>query len=261
MAATRTWCKAWRTGSVVLLLAGLAACASVPHDGRGGIDAQSLAQAIDLDDVATVEAAVRTGLVSVDRRIPARGYAEGAPLLVLAARAGSLGVVRFLLSAGANANARSPIGETAIMMASYFRVEGEQGSAGSNARHEEVVRLLVAAGAVLENMPGEYTPLAYAAFQGHDRIVRFLLERGARVDGDAHNGVASANTALMMAAMQGHESTLRLLLRAGADPRIRLIGGHTARELAAKNRQRHLAVLLQCAEMLGPRDSYARGCE
>lgn len=261
MAGTRARCNAWRMGFVALVLAGLAACGSVPHDGRGGVDAQSLAQAIELDDVATVEAAVRAGLVSVDRRIPARGYAEGAPLLVLAARAGSLGVVRFLLSAGANVNARSPIGETAIMMASYFRVEGEQGSTGSNARHEEVVRLLVAAGAHLENARGEYTALAYAAYQGHDRIVRFLLERGARVDGDAHNGVSSSNTALMMAAMQGKETTVRLLLRAGADPRIRVTGGHTAREFAAKNRQSHLAALLQCAEMLGPRDSYARGCE
>jgi ankyrin repeat protein len=56
-----------------------------------------------------------------------------------------------------------------------------------------------------------------AAFEGHDEVVRFLLDRGADVN--AHGGLW--NSALEAAAGQGHDSTVRLLLEKGADVNIK----------------------------------------
>jgi ankyrin repeat protein len=131
------------------------------------------------------------------------------------------------------------------MLASFFFDERQRGTARAFERHEQIVRLLVGAGAELENDPGRYTPLAYAAYQGNERVVRFLLDRGANVDSSASNGYAYVNTPLMMAAMQGYENIVRTLLRAGANPDVRVRGGHTAAELAFKYNHTSLARLLQ----------------
>jgi uncharacterized protein len=235
---------------VTLLLAG---CAQMPG---GTSDSERLSNAIAIDDAGFIEDAVRSGRLGVNQRISAPGYLEGAPLILIAAKYGALNTLRFLISAGANVNAQAMTGETALMLASYF-----SGEERSSERHERAVRMLVEAGASLENPPGYYTALAYAAYQGHLRIVRYLIERGARVDADADNGTAYVNTPLMMAAMQGHRDTALWLLRAGANPRIRIHRGHTASELAMKNNHANVLGLLRCAERLAPGESFALRCE
>jgi ankyrin repeat protein len=90
--------------------------------------------------------------------------------------------------------------------------------------------------------------------------VRYLLERGARVDADANEGVIYVNTPLMMAAIQGHFDTAMYLLRAGADARVRVYLGHTARELAAKHNHQNMAATLRCAEALAPGEKFAQRC-
>jgi ankyrin repeat protein len=116
----------------------------------------------------------------------------------------------------------------------------------------------VGAGAELENYPHHYTPLAYAAYQGNERVVRFLVERGARVNADAHNGGTYINTPLMMAAIQGHEPVARFLLQAGADADVRVHGGLTAAELAAKHKHSSLSRVLMCSER---RNAIASGAQ
>jgi hypothetical protein len=241
-------------GGLIVLVA-LAGCAQMPG---GSADTERLRNAISIDDVGYLQEAVRSGKVSANQRIPMPGYQEGAPLITVAARYGSLKALRYLISAGANVNARTPAGETALMLASYFS-EGSRSGDGSGA-HEQVVRTLVEAGANLENEPHHYTPLAYAAYQGHDRIVRYLIERGARVNGDAEDGVVYVNTPLMMAAIQGHADTAMWLLRAGADPRVRIYLGSTAAELAQKNNHRNMLSALRCAESLGPGEAFVQKC-
>ena len=236
--------------SLSLLVAG---CAQMPG---GTSDSSRIYNAIAIDDVAFIQDAVRSGRLGVNQQISAPGYLEGAPLILIAAKYAALNTLRLLISAGANVNAQAPTGETALMLASYFSGEDR-----SNERHERAVRMLVEAGAGLENSPGYYTALAYAAYQGHLRIVRFLLERGARVDADADNGTAYVNTPLMMAAMQGHRDTALWLLRAGANPRTRIHLGHTASELAMKNNHANVLQLLRCAERLAPGESFALRCE
>ena len=53
-----------------------------------------------------------------------------------------------------------------------------------------------------------YTALQEAAENGHIKIVRFLLEKGAAVDAVSHKG----NAALQWAADRGHLDIIQLLL-------------------------------------------------
>jgi ankyrin repeat protein len=195
----------------------------------------------------------------VNGLVPTPAYREGAPLITVAARHGALKITRFLISAGANLNAHTPAGETALMIASYFPSDDERGGAPAE-QYESVVRMLVEAGAQLENLPHHYTPLAYAAYQGRERIVLYLLQRGARVNADVEDSTAYINTPLMMAAIQGHRDTALRLLRAGANARIRVHQGNTAAELAQKNNHFHLVDALKCAESLAPGEKFAQRC-
>jgi ankyrin repeat protein len=242
----------------VLLIALLPACAHL--DGQT-VDAVRLNDAIERDDVGPVRAAIESRALGVNQSIPVPGYQEGTPLLTIAARSASLTVLRYLISAGADVNARTPVNETALMLAAYFFREDRQRNAISRGQHDEAARLLVAAGAEIENDPYHYTPLSYAAYQGHEAAVRFLIERGARVDADAEAGTTYINTPLMMAAIQGHYGTALQLLRAGANAAIRVRGGHTAAEFAEKYRHAALARLLHCAESVAPGEAFQQKCD
>jgi uncharacterized protein len=229
---------------IVFALA-LAGCAGV--GGGGASDAERVVNLITTDNVGAVRGAIESGQLTANERVAVEAYPDGAPIIAIAARAASLDVLRFLISAGADVNARTPIHETPLMLAAYF-YDDTLSAPRAFERHERAVRLLVGAGADLENYPHHYTPLSYAAYQGNERVVRFLVERGARVNADAHNGGTYVNTPLMMAAIQGHEPIARLLLKAGADADVRVHGGHTAAELAAKYKHAFLSRVLLCSQ-------------
>jgi ankyrin repeat protein len=230
-------------GALAIMLSG---CASVGYSPGGARDAERLNSAIETDDVHFIRGAIEAREITPNQRVVTPGYSDGAPLLTIAARAAALEVMRYLILAGADLNARTPPGETPLMLAAFFF--DDSGMGRSTSRHEQAVRLLVAAGADLENLPHHYSALAYAAYQGNERVVRFLLERGAKVDSGAYGGGTYVNTPLMMAAIQGHEAIVKTLLRAGANADIRVYGGHTAAEFAAKYNHSSLAQLLFCAQ-------------
>lgn len=242
----------------VLAAALVSGCATTfdPHS----VDQDRLYSAITVDDVDYVRAAVRSGTVNPNQRISAPGYSAGAPMITLAARAGSVGVLQYLVGAGANLNARSPYDETALMLACFFMSDLE-GQGASYAQHEATARILVEAGASLEAARDGYTPLSYAAYQGRDHTIRFLLARGARVDGYVEDGVTYLPTPLMMATMNGHKEAARLLLNAGANARLRVEAGKTAFELARKYRQTQMFSMLRCAEGLPPGQKFSRWCD
>lgn len=242
-------------GALAALLV-ISGCSGIGGSHRGAVDVDSMLNAIAQDDADYVRSALRSGL-NVNQRIEAPGYSTGAPMIALAARSASIQTLRVLIVAGADVNARTPVNETPLMLAAYFR---EDDSASAD-RHDEAVKVLLDAGANLENDPYNYTPLAYAAFNDRQRAMRYLIERGASIDADAYNRVTYINTPLMMATIQGHREAVRTLLRAGADPLIRVKDGNTAREFAVKYRHSHVEPLLACAEAVPPGRRYSQHCE
>jgi len=222
------------------------------------VDVDRLLNAVALDDATQVRDIVQTAAVGVNAVIPAPGYPDGTPLVTLAARDGAVDVLRYLVASGANINARTPVGETAVMLAAYF--PNEQADRGTLDRHERAVELLVNAGANVENDAYNYTALSYAAYQDRRNIIRYLLKRGARVDGNVHAGVTYVNTPLMMAAIQGHYDVAISLLRAGADARIREYRGRTAAQFAAKYKHERLADVLLCAQGLPRAAKFDASC-
>lgn len=250
---------------VRLLLAGVvvaaAGCAQLsPGTAGATLNRSDVSGAIETDDVATVRSAVEARVISVNDTVPGVGYSE-TPMISVAARHASLNVLRYLIAAKADLNARTPDYDTPLMLAAFFAAEDSGSGAKSFGRHDQAVRLLVEAGADIENYGNAYTPLAYAAYSGRDNAVRYLIEKGARVNADARGRLIAVNTPLMMAVIQGNRDAARNLLRAGADAGVRVEGGMTAAELAKKYNQNHLMQMLRCAESLPPGESFAKRCE
>lgn len=124
----------------------------------------------------------------------------GEPAIVIAARAKSWNAVRALAELrGTELDAATREGVNALMFAA---LHGELA----------VVRDLIGRKAEV-NRRG-WTPLHYAAANGHADVVRLLLEHHAYIDAESPNGT----TPLMMAARQAQSTVVRLLIDEGADP-------------------------------------------
>ena len=218
-----------------------------------------LLQDVELDNATAVRRAIESGEATPNARLAGAGYGEpGIPLIALAARSGSVQVVRLLVSLKADLNATTPVGETAVMLASFVP---DQAGEGVNAKpvHFEVVRTLVDAGASLEN-PGRFTAVSYAAYAGQIEILRFLLDRDASPDGGASGEQHDYPTPLIMAVMQRKKEAARLLLERGANPRIKNPVGADALELAKKMDRPEFVPLLECAMALPAGQSVASAC-
>lgn len=239
---------------VRLLGAALAAALAVPVAHAG------LPQDVELDNAPAVRRAIESGGATADTRLLDAGYGPpGIPLVAHAARAGSLQVVRLLVALKADLNATTPVGETALMLASFVPDPGGDPSLAGKSAHFEIVRTLVDAGASLEN-PGRMTAAAYAAYAGQTEILRYLLDWKASPDGGATGGQSEYPTPLMMAVMQRKKDAARLLLERGADPRIRNPAGADALELARRLDRPELVPMLECATALAPGQSFAAAC-
>ncbi len=120
--------------------------------------------------------------------------------MLRAAAEGNMFKVDELLSAGADVNARTSDGATALMVAVYYG-------------YPQTSRLLMERGAdVNAKTDRGATALHYAAQRGNAVIVRDLLAKGA--DPDPVSG--AGNTPVELARAAGHQDVVEVLQQAGA---------------------------------------------
>ena len=166
------------------------------------------------------------------QRLLARGFdantldSEGAHGLILAIRETSPKAANVLIDASKiNLNTFNALGESPLMLAALK---------GQLALSEKMVKK----GADV-NKPG-WTPLHYAASNGHVEVIKLLLEHHAYIDAESPNG----STPLMMASMYGNAQSVKLLLDEGADPLLKNQLGLTALQFAQRGERPDSAELL-----------------
>ena len=124
------------------------------------------------------------------------GDKDGRTPLMLAAYAGHTAVVKLLFKTGDIAN---------------FRSRGKHGKSlmlAASAGHEDVVKLLQNPANINDQDDDGHTSLSLAAENGHEAVVKLLLENSAKfTDRDELQ-----RTPLSLAAMNGHEAVVMLLL-------------------------------------------------
>ncbi|KAK8923034.1 Ankyrin repeat domain-containing protein 50 [Metarhizium anisopliae] len=110
--------------------------------------------------------------------------------------------------------------------------------------HEAVVKLLIEKGANTETTESYYgqTPLLWAARNGHKAVVKLLIEKGANIETtESYYG----QTPLFWAAGNGHEAVVKLLLENGANIDVRNNRyGQTPLSRASKNGHEAVVKLL-----------------
>lgn len=127
-----------------------------------------------------------------------------------------------------NLNLLNGKGESALMMAALKD-------------QQELAEKLIKKGADV-NKTG-WTPLHYAASNGHLAIISLLLENSAYIDAESPNGT----TPLMMAAMYGTPAAVKLLLQEGADPQLKNQQGLTALQFAQRGNRPDTAEAIAAA--------------
>lgn len=139
----------------------------------------------------------------------------GDTLAHVAARCGHIKILQLLQSYGAKIEAVNKYDYGLLHLA----VKGQ---------HLDMVKYLILTAQMNINALGEFgrTPLHIAAYEGHELMVRFLLEQKARVNVKV-NKEQYEQTPLHMAASRGHVKTVQWLLRFRANPRVVNTHGET----------------------------------
>jgi ankyrin repeat protein len=160
-----------------------------------GARALVVAMLVDSDDAVKVLRSNGAHLEAEDE--------AGRTVLVWASGQKRLGpLVRTAIAAGADLEAASRTGESALMTASRFARVGS-------------VRMLLKAGAPVDARDRDgWTPLMFAVRSQSTKIVDMLLDAGADPEAESTLGW----TPLMLAAREGKARIVNRLLRAGADP-------------------------------------------
>ena len=190
----------------------------------------TLLRAAESGNSAAVQALLHDG-APVDQR----GGSMDETALIVAARHGNLGIVKTLAKAGANIQARTKYGDTALTAATCFchpivseflielgaDVNAKNYSFGSTplmlaAECNDVgtVELLIKKGAKINEInKKEMTALTAAAIKGYSAVVQKLIDAGA----DTEISGTKVGTAMYEAAQQGHDTIVQLLIDKGAD--------------------------------------------
>ena len=246
---TRMQCHTWIAAVV------LAVCAMSVY--AGSTADQEFISALERGDLDAAARLVAWG-VNVDLQ-----RADGKTLLILAAKASDVILVRDLIAAGADVNANTSNGGTALMFAAIRGDTQTQMAlidAGADVNavggfdwtallvasvkgHVPAVRQLLVSGADpnLRDVYG-WTPLMRAVYEERELIVQVLLEQP-NVALNVSNDQGA--TALHLAAVKGNEALIRSLLLAGADPSMGDRNGRTPESMAVAAGHENVAKLLR----------------
>ncbi len=214
----------------------------------------------DYPDIDAVKAFLTSGI-----DINIKDTTFGHTALIIAANNGHAGVVKLLLENGADINATSYAGITALICASSqeivkllvdngANVYGEDFAVVSNDSntalikacaqgHKNIVQLLL--GVVCYD---NYTELLLillilASQEGHTEVVKLLIDYGADVNGPSPK-INHGNTALITASYKGHKEVVKLLLDMGANVNTANIYGNTALIYASIENHKEVVTLL-----------------
>jgi len=152
-------------------------------------------------------------------------------------------------------NAENDSGQTALLLAKYYRQENVANyllslkpvldifNAAVAGQVPMVLQQIDRDPALLESHSGDgWTPLHLAAFFGHRDLANALLDRGAGVNSRSTNSMK--NTPLHAAAAGGQTAVVELLLKRDADPNATQEGGWTALHSAAQAGHREMVETL-----------------
>lgn len=160
---------------------------------------------------------------------------SGITALHYAVSYGNFKVVSKLLETNvAEPNKANKAGYTSIMLASLPEIKTDE--------EENIIRKLISLGDVdIKAAQHGQTALMLAASSGHFRMVKLLLEAGAKVDAQDEDG----STALMCAAEHGHADVVQCLLaKPECNPNLKDNDGLTALNVALEAGHKDIAVLL-----------------
>lgn len=181
-----------------------------------------LVQAVESNDIEAVIKRIRKG----DRvNAKDKGY-DGNTALHVAVENGNVEIARYLLSAGAKANAKNNQKQTPLMLL-------------DEDAKPELVAVLLSYGAKINLVDKEgNTPLTLAAQSANKDTIQLLINAGA----NPHQQNGEGRTALMNAVESGNLETVKILLGAGANVNIVDAAGKTALLLAETDELKQLLV-------------------
>jgi len=204
--------------------------------GQFGIKHKIWIKRLPMKDQEYLNAALSGDIATLRRVIHAKqvdlnvtdGFGHTA--LINAAWKDRVDVVKLLLEKGVSLNCRNHDGQTAMDKAAYWGFT-------------EILQLLVDAGSKIDevNNNGE-TPLHRAAMWGHVDAVKLLLEAKANPDMFKNQ---RRWTPLHFASKHGKSNVVMALLQGKCDPFMKDSNSRTALELARKNKQQDVVLLLE----------------
>ena len=221
------------------------------------------AVAIEDGDLDAVTALIEEDGAAVDTPIE---YGEHSITpLMKASWDGDLPIVQYLIGKGANVNARATdTKETALLNAvtrghtdiikALLAAKADvhlRNSFDFNAftsavaaGNQEIAKLLLDAGAKINETTSGLTPLAFAVSSGNIDMIRFLAEHGADVN---HSSKDIGQTALISAILAAQIESVKALIELKADVNAKMKDGTTPLKLAKKGDQEEIAALLVAA--------------
>ena len=208
-----------------------------------------------------IHIALRRGFIDVAQLLLHHGAdanhpdKHGRTPLHLALQRRLIGIVRLLLDHGADASYPDKRGLTPRHIGLYtgndeiilllFNLPGNDGwtrlHAASQEGHDDIVRLLLDHGADANRSDNDgWSSLHAASQEGHDTVVRLLLDHGADVKRSDNDGWSP----LHAASQGGHDTIVRLLLERGAAADHPDRDGWTPLHAASQEGHDHLVQLL-----------------